>query len=295
MLILPIVTSQRPGAAVPALESKITQSEQAIILIARWLQMKQSGCAHILLIAWLSGIPILGHAEHVNLTDGDTSEWDPVRDIYAKMYEAGNVTMTHLSNFYFIYDDVTQTAHVLVLTTPGHTADTSADDAWVKVYDISTNTQVDGRDETFRWVMDGDAPIGYEASFALAPNNYAEIEVHVNVDGGDTSSTGKQASSRISLDTNRGDIDDDNDGVLDEDDAFPNDPTETTDTDGDGIGDNSDPDSDTLSGGADDGAGPSDSGNLSGFKICDGRTGETGSQISMNPAGAVITRKVKCN
>ena len=34
------------------------------------------------------------------------------------------------------------------------------------------------------------------------------------------------------------DTDDDNDGVLDEDDAFPLDATESVDTDSDGIGDN---------------------------------------------------------
>jgi len=40
------------------------------------------------------------------------------------------------------------------------------------------------------------------------------------------------------------DTDDDNDGVLDENDAFPKDSSETLDTDGDGIGDNSDTDDD---------------------------------------------------
>ncbi len=41
---------------------------------------------------------------------------------------------------------------------------------------------------------------------------------------------------------NNNDPDDDGDGVDDADDAFPIDPAETTDTDGDGIGDNADPD-----------------------------------------------------
>ena len=40
------------------------------------------------------------------------------------------------------------------------------------------------------------------------------------------------------------DTDDDNDGTLDEDDAFPNDATETSDFDGDGTGDNADTDDD---------------------------------------------------
>jgi hypothetical protein len=40
------------------------------------------------------------------------------------------------------------------------------------------------------------------------------------------------------------DLDDDNDNVIDELDAFPLDATESIDTDGDGIGDNADPDDD---------------------------------------------------
>ena len=39
-------------------------------------------------------------------------------------------------------------------------------------------------------------------------------------------------------------LDTDNDGVSDSNDVFPNDPTETSDFDGDGIGDNADPDDD---------------------------------------------------
>jgi hypothetical protein len=41
-----------------------------------------------------------------------------------------------------------------------------------------------------------------------------------------------------------GELDSDGDGVPDSEDAFPNDPNETTDTDGDGIGNNADPDDD---------------------------------------------------
>jgi len=43
---------------------------------------------------------------------------------------------------------------------------------------------------------------------------------------------------------NNADTDDDNDGVLDVNDAFPLDPTESMDTDGDGVGDNADTDDD---------------------------------------------------
>ena len=40
------------------------------------------------------------------------------------------------------------------------------------------------------------------------------------------------------------DTDDDNDGVLDDNDVFPNDATESSDFDGDGVGDNADTDDD---------------------------------------------------
>lgn len=43
---------------------------------------------------------------------------------------------------------------------------------------------------------------------------------------------------------NNSDPDDDSDGVVDEEDAFPIDPAESTDTNGDGVGDNEDPDRD---------------------------------------------------
>ena len=43
-------------------------------------------------------------------------------------------------------------------------------------------------------------------------------------------------------------IDSDNDGVVDRKDAFPNDPDEWNDEDGDGVGDNADECSDTESG-----------------------------------------------
>ena len=62
-----------------------------------------------------------------------------------------------------------------------------------------------------------------------------EVKVAVIVDGVDTDSEGIPDIQ---------DYDDDNDGAMDEHDAFPLDPKETTDLDGDGIGDNADTDDD---------------------------------------------------
>ncbi|MAY35178.1 MAG: hypothetical protein CMN84_03655, partial [Spongiibacteraceae bacterium] len=82
---------------------------------------------------------------------------------------------------------------------------------------------------------------------------------------------------------NNADEDDDGDGVPDEEDAFPLDPTETTDTDGDGIGNNADPDDDGD--GVDDGddAFPLDP-NESSDSDGDG-VGDNGDQCSNTPEG----------
>ena len=68
----------------------------------------------------------------------------------------------------------------------------------------------------------------------------------VDADGCDDCSSGMDDPADDGTDTDidgmcdLGDPDDDNDGVPDDDDAFPLDPNETIDSDGDGIGDNSD-------------------------------------------------------
>ena len=68
----------------------------------------------------------------------------------------------------------------------------------------------------------------------LIPGNYWLFAI--NASGtpsvGHTIQVSRQASA---------DLDSDGDGVIDSEDAFPNDPNETRDSDGDGIGDNSDP------------------------------------------------------
>ncbi|CAG0962132.1 Alpha-agarase [Anaerolineales bacterium] len=58
------------------------------------------------------------------------------------------------------------------------------------------------------------------------------------------SGTGRCANTDNDVFPNDWDTDDDNDGVLDVNDAFPLDPTESVDTDGDGIGNNADTDDD---------------------------------------------------
>ena len=77
--------------------------------------------------------------------------------------------------------------------------------------------------------MDGDGVTDYnEYRAGTDPRNFEDFPTDIDRDG--------------IYDFEDGDID--NDGVLNENDVFPNDPTENADTDGDGIGDNADQDSD---------------------------------------------------
>ncbi len=126
------------------------------------------------------------------ISDGNFGEWDLTNDFFANMYEAGNPTKQLLSKAYLRYDCSTNTLCVLVLTEIDVTADQVADEAWVKVYDISNSTQIDGTSSDFAWVPN---QMGWEGCFSLAEAFYNEIEIHVKVtwdgESGRTSSTGK--------------------------------------------------------------------------------------------------------
>ncbi len=124
--------------------------------------------------------------------DGNPVEWDLTADFFKNMHEAGDpITKDLLSKAYVRYSCETGKLYVLVLTEPGVIADNSDDDAWVKIYSLGNSPRVDGNSSSFDWVFINNQRRGYEASFSLAEGNYASIEIHLNVNGGDTSSTGK--------------------------------------------------------------------------------------------------------
>ncbi|SMF51805.1 Thrombospondin type 3 repeat-containing protein [Alteromonadaceae bacterium Bs31] len=80
-------------------------------------------------------------------------------------------------------------------------------------------------------------------------------------DTGTSADTSKLADGSISTTAKPGEVDTDrdDDGVINTEDDFPNDPSETTDTDGDGVGNNADPDDDNDGVRDDDDAFPLDS------------------------------------
>lgn len=129
--------------------------------------------------------------------DGNSGEWNLTNDFYRNMYEAGDPTKTLLSKSYLRYDCATNTLYILVLVENGVTADMSASNAWMKVYDLSNNTQVDGNSSSFAWLPNNQ---GYEASFVLAEGDYTAVEIHLSVtyddESGRTSSTGKNNGAK---------------------------------------------------------------------------------------------------
>jgi choice-of-anchor A domain-containing protein len=131
--------------------------------------------------------------------DGSYDEWDLSEDFYAEMHEAGNPCKDHLSNLYLRYDVLAKTMYALVLREGGNSVDASADDAWIKIYDLGKFPQVDGNSASFEWVYDNGTLLGYEASFSLENKDYIAFEAHLSVNGGDTSSSGKKKQGYIPL------------------------------------------------------------------------------------------------
>ncbi|XOF34201.1 MAG: hypothetical protein ACL93V_02580 [Candidatus Electrothrix sp. YB6] len=152
--------------------------------------------------------------------DGSFDEWDLANDISFPMHEAGQLSKTHFSNAYLRYDCNSKTMSVLVLDkdipgssvmNDGNYPNKTADNAWVKVDGFNGN-MVDGRDDNggnptgnppeFSWIapdgVEQSTLLGWEGSFKIEPGNYSGIEIHVNMNGGDTSSTGK-SGNRIPL------------------------------------------------------------------------------------------------
>jgi hypothetical protein len=135
--------------------------------------------------------------------DGNTSDWNLSTDASTRMCEAGWINTDgtcngkeQLSTLYTRYDCNTNTMYVLVLKADGHTADNSA--SWVKVYSLGNSPRVTGPSNSanFHDVTIGGVVQGYEASFTLAAGTYNDAEMHLEVDGSRTSSTGKVQYTR---------------------------------------------------------------------------------------------------
>ncbi|MEK9603107.1 MAG: thrombospondin type 3 repeat-containing protein, partial [Flavobacteriaceae bacterium] len=105
------------------------------------------------------------------------------------------------------------------------------------------DTDQDGQGDECDDDDDNDGVLDDDDELPLDPNETVDTDGDGVGDNSDNCLTQENADQIDTDQDGQGDEcddDDDNDGVLDEDDDFPFDPNETVDTDGDGIGDNSD-------------------------------------------------------
>ena len=127
-----------------------------------------------------------------------------------------------------------------VSVTPSPEART--DEALTLSYQYNDNDGDPESGTTIQWYVNGAVNTAHDGKSTIAasltsPGQTWKAEV--------TPSDGTDAGQAVmSNEITIVDIDSDNDGVLDGQDAFPNDPSETTDSDGDGVGDNGDDDDD---------------------------------------------------
>lgn len=127
--------------------------------------------------------------------DGNIDDWDLTADFFAEMYRAAKDDKPVESRLYLRYDcpdDVCDDGilYALVLTVADDpNVLLSPDDAFVKLGNdtklVDGNSGNDGSAPDFQWVEDipdvAPEALGWEASMILAPGDYDNLNVHVQV------------------------------------------------------------------------------------------------------------------
>ncbi len=131
--------------------------------------------------------------------DGDPSDWNET-DFFADLILGGGQGENKpvlLAKSYVRYDCASATLFVLVLAEPDHTVDDSTGDAWVKLEEFGPGESTD--QTQFAWVLgeDGVTILGYEAAVDDLPEGTYTVEIHMNVDDGETASTGKSGTPLV--------------------------------------------------------------------------------------------------
>ncbi len=132
--------------------------------------------------------------------DGVIGEWTEA-DFIADMFRAGDPTKPVESKLYLRYDAQTDTLYVMVKTVAGVSVVASAEDAYVKVVELSTAPQVDGNSgddgspPDFQWTG-----TGFEASLILTEGIWT-LNVHLQVfdDGANQTSAVAHRALRVKL------------------------------------------------------------------------------------------------
>ncbi len=225
------------------------------------------------LITWPTGLG-------VQLSSSGIVTWTPTRDHVGENWIVIRVDDTNLGlaekGFKLMVLDPNNQDPVFTSTAPNQVqvgsqyvyvptaTDPDGDDVQINVYQGPSGMQFDSNTDTITWTpnslpYNGQAEVIVDARDAIGGFARQEFIIYVNESGGAGDADGDgvpdtqdafPSDPTESVDTdgdgigNNADTDDDGDGVVDGEDDFPLDPAETTDTDSDGVGNNADTDDD---------------------------------------------------
>ena len=112
--------------------------------------------------------------------DGSIAEWNTTAtspDLFSKLYQ--DSTSLQTGNLFVRYDQSTQTAYVLALTTTGYVAINYLPWNWVTLDGQTVVSATAGNSANFAWVKNGTTLVGYEASFHLAPGTWQRLHAQL--------------------------------------------------------------------------------------------------------------------
>ncbi|AUB83783.1 SdrD B-like domain-containing protein [Candidatus Thiodictyon syntrophicum] len=114
------------------------------------------------------------------VVDGSTAEWNTTAtspDLFSKLYQESTSLQT--GNLFVRYDQATQTAYVLALTTTGYVAINYLPWNWVTLDGQTVVSATASNSASFAWVKNGTTLVGYEASFKLAPGTWQRLHAQL--------------------------------------------------------------------------------------------------------------------
>jgi hypothetical protein len=114
------------------------------------------------------------------VVDGSIAEWNTTStspDLFSKLYQESTSLQT--GNLFVRYDQATQTAYVLAMTTSGYVAINYLPWNWVTLDGQTVVSATASNSASFAWVKNGTTLVGYEASFKLAPGTWQRLHAQL--------------------------------------------------------------------------------------------------------------------
>lgn len=140
------------------------------------------------------------------VVDGDYSEWDLEKDLFAPMCQAGNPDKPELSSLFLRYNCSSDTLYLLVLPASDVTMEVNgSEEHWAKINGkVKVDDQVgqDGEAPDFAWIEtseNGTAVGGWEASLILSVKGIEDYRLSVHSLISDSEEVQTSATGPITL------------------------------------------------------------------------------------------------